>query len=93
MVLPPWTNGLVERMNRTIKEETVKIYFYENLKELKKHLMMWLLYYNHEKKLKSLKYHSPYDIVLRSYNENKLNFHRNPYHEKLGLNTIYNTRH
>nr|MBL0687258.1 transposase family protein [Sulfurospirillum sp.] len=31
----PWTNGLVERMNRTIKEATVKIYFYETLKELK----------------------------------------------------------
>ena len=27
----PWTNGLVERMNRTIKEATVKIYFYTSL--------------------------------------------------------------
>ena len=82
----PWTNGLVERMNRTIKEETVKIYFYETLDELKKHLMMWLLMYNHEKKLKSLKYNSPYDIMLKEFDGNNLNFHRSPYHEKLGLN-------
>ena len=27
----PWTNGLVERMNRTIKEQTVKLFFYESL--------------------------------------------------------------
>ncbi|GHT90604.1 hypothetical protein FACS1894122_01280 [Alphaproteobacteria bacterium] len=26
----PWTNGQVERMNRTIKEATVKKYYYEN---------------------------------------------------------------
>ena len=83
----PWTNGLVERMNRTIKEETIKVYFYENLDELKKHLMLWLLMYNHKKKLKSLKYNSPYDIILKEFNENKLNFHRNPFHEKTGLNT------
>jgi hypothetical protein len=27
----PWTNGQVERMNRTIKEATVKRYYYDNL--------------------------------------------------------------
>lgn len=32
----PQTNGLVERMNRTIKEATVKIFFYESVDELKK---------------------------------------------------------
>jgi hypothetical protein len=27
---PPWTNGQVERMNRTIKEATVKRYHYDS---------------------------------------------------------------
>jgi IS30 family transposase len=34
----PWTNGQVERMNRTLKEATVKRYHYENHTQLKEHL-------------------------------------------------------
>jgi transposase InsO family protein len=35
-----WTNGLVECMNRSIKDQTVKIYFYESLDDLKCHPAM-----------------------------------------------------
>ncbi|BCA63480.1 hypothetical protein HMP09_2714 [Sphingomonas sp. HMP9] len=34
----PWTNGHVERMNRTIKEATVKRFHYENHEQLRVHL-------------------------------------------------------
>ena len=34
----PWTNGQVERMNRTIKEATVKRYHYSAHEQLKTHL-------------------------------------------------------
>jgi hypothetical protein len=34
----PWTNGQVERMNRTIKEATVKRFFYDTHEQLKAHL-------------------------------------------------------
>jgi transposase InsO family protein len=34
----PWTNGQVERMNRTIKDATVKRYFYETHADLRTHL-------------------------------------------------------
>ena len=34
----PWTNGQVERMNRTIKEATVKRYHYDNHEQLRTHL-------------------------------------------------------
>ena len=34
----PWTNGQVERMNRTIKDATVKRYFYESHDQLRTHL-------------------------------------------------------
>lgn len=38
----PWTNGQVERMNRTIKDATVKRYFYVTHKQLKAHLTDFL---------------------------------------------------
>jgi len=35
----PWTNGPAERMNRTVKDATVKIYHYEDLKSLQAHVL------------------------------------------------------
>ncbi len=84
----PWMNDLVERMNRTIKEATVKIYFYETLEELKKHLFLWLMMYNFENKLKSLQYNSPHDMMLKEFDENESNFNENPHHKKRGLNSL-----
>ncbi|MBL0687111.1 MAG: hypothetical protein JJV95_04205 [Sulfurospirillum sp.] len=72
--------------HRTIKEATVKIYFYETLKELKEHLMLWLLMYSFEKKLKSLEYKSPYDIIIKEFDVKPSNFYINPTHKKVGLN-------
>jgi len=34
----PWTNGQVERMNRTIKDATVKRFYYETHHQLREHL-------------------------------------------------------
>ena len=34
----PWTNGQVERMNRTIKEATVTRYYYDTHEQLRRHL-------------------------------------------------------
>ena len=34
----PWTNGQVERMNRTIKEATDKPFYYEAHEQLRTHL-------------------------------------------------------
>lgn len=80
----PWTNGLVERMNRTIKEATTKIYFYETKDELANHLKLWLNYYNYEKTLKSLKHKTPYDKMLEEYKENPSGFLVNLDHEIRG---------
>ena len=82
----PWTNGLVERMNRTIKEATVKVYFYQDLKELKRHLMLWLLAYNFEKKLKSLQVKTPFEIMRQEFDNKPSNFVVNPNHKIWGLN-------
>jgi len=34
----PWTNGQVERMNRTIKDATVKRFHYDDHDQLRRHL-------------------------------------------------------
>jgi len=42
----PWTNGQVERMNRTIKDATVKRFHYESHNQLRAHLVDFLAAYN-----------------------------------------------
>src|ERR671927_955753 len=51
----PWTNGQVERMNRTLKDATVKRYHYETHEQLKEHLAQFLAAYNFAKRLKTLR--------------------------------------
>src|SRR4030095_14311026 len=50
----PWTNGQVERMNRTRKEATVKKSSYQTHQHLKEHLQAFLMAYNFAKRLKTL---------------------------------------
>ena len=38
----PWTNGPAERMNRTIKDATVKVFHYEDLESLKGHVLAFV---------------------------------------------------
>ena len=38
----PWTNGQIERMNRTIKDATVKRYHYASHDELRQHLQLFV---------------------------------------------------
>lgn len=83
----PWTNGQVEIFNKTIKNNTTKTYHYETIEELKRHLMSYLLYYNHQKKLKALKFKSPYAILLEKFDLNPELFKENPYLKLRGLNS------
>jgi transposase-like protein len=48
----PWTNGQVERMNRTLKDATVKKYHCQTHHHLKEHLHAFLMAYNFAKRLK-----------------------------------------
>lgn len=83
----PWTNGQVEVFNRIIKNHTVKKYHYDDSKQLKDHLMSFLLVYNYQRPLKSLKFKTPYERVLEEYQINPDIFLINPSHKKVGLNT------
>ncbi|MGY3591938.1 transposase InsO family protein [Bradyrhizobium sp. USDA 4341] len=57
----PWTNGQVERMNRTIKEAIVQRYHYDRLDQLEAHLADFITAYNYARRLKTLKGLTPYE--------------------------------
>jgi hypothetical protein len=81
----PWTNGQVERMNRTIKEATVKRYYYQSHDHLKQHLHTFLTAYNFAKHLKTLKGLTPYEYICKLDNTAQT-LHYNPFHHNVGLN-------
>ena len=82
----PWTNGQVERMNRTLKEATVKRYHYETHEQLKEHLFNFLNAYNFAKRLKTLKGLTPYQHIIKCWKKEPERFSINPNHHKVGLN-------
>lgn len=51
----PWTNGHVERMNRTLKEAPVKRFYYQTHQHLKEHFYAFLMADNFAKRLKTLR--------------------------------------
>lgn len=82
----PWTNGQVERMNRTLKEATVKRYYYETHQQLREHLYTFLNAYNFAKRLKTLKGLTPYEYIIKCWQTQPQRFKLNPHHHTLGLN-------
>jgi transposase InsO family protein len=83
----PWTNGQVERMNRTLKEATVKKYYYQTHQHLKDHLQAFMMAYNFAKRLKILRGLTPYEYICQCWHKEPERFTINPYHHTLGLNT------
>ncbi len=83
----PWTNGQVERMNRTIKEATIKRYHYENHDRLRQHLQTFIDAYNYAKRLKTLKGLTPFEFITKCWTEEPDRFNINPAHHSPGLNT------
>jgi transposase InsO family protein len=83
----PWTNGQVERMNRTLKEATVHRYFYETAEQLNDHLQTFLVAYNFAKRLKTLKGLTPFQFICQIWQSEPERFISEPYHLNLGLYT------
>ena len=83
----PWTNGQVERMNRTIKEATVKRYQYDSHDQLRSHLSDFLDAYNFARRLKTLSGLTPYECICRIWTSEPDRFILNPIHQMPGLNT------
>jgi transposase InsO family protein len=83
----PWTNGQVERMNRTIKDATVSRYHYDDHKQLQQHLGHFIAAYNFGRRLKSLKDLTPYEFICKCWTTQPERVNLNPLHKIPGLNT------
>jgi transposase InsO family protein len=83
----PWTNGQVERMNRTIKEATVKRFHYDDHDQLRRHLADFVSAYNFGRRLKTLDGITPYEFICKSWTSQPERFILDPIHQMPGLNT------
>ena len=89
----PCTNGQVERMNRTIKDATVKRYYYDNPEPLRSPLVDFLDAYNFARKLKTISELIPYEYICKIEYVCKIGtaeterFILSPIHQMRGLNT------
>jgi transposase InsO family protein len=82
----PWTNGQVERMNRTIKDATVKRYYSASHDQFKAHLHSFLMVYNFARRLKTLKGLTPYEYICKQWTPEPERFTVNPLQHTVGLN-------
>jgi len=76
----PWTNGQVERMNRTLKEATVKRYHYGSHDQLRAHLQLFVDAYNHARRLKTLRGLTPYEFICQAWTREPDRFRLDPSH-------------
>lgn len=87
LVRHPWTNGMVEAMNKKIKTNTTKKYHYDTIEDFKKHLYYYAINYNFNLKLKVLKFKSPIEKIIQYYKNKPKLFIENPEDLIMGLNT------
>src|SRR5258708_18439175 len=83
----PWTNGQAERMNRTIKDATVKVYHYDDLESLKAHVLAFVTAYNFAKHLKALRWRTPYQVICEAWTKDPSIFKIDPHQLILGPHT------
>ena len=83
----PWTNGQAERMNRTIKEATVKRFHYDSHAQFRRHLGDFVAASNFARRLKTLKGLTPYEFICKTWTKEPERFRLNPIHQMPGLNT------
>ena len=81
-----WINQ-VERMNRTIKEATVKRYHYDSHAQLTAHLHDFIDAYNYGRRLKTLKGLTPFEYICKCWTTEPERFNLNPHHQMPGPNT------
>jgi transposase InsO family protein len=83
----PWTNGQAERMNRTVKDATTKVFHYPDLGALKAHVLAFVTAYNFAKHLKALRWRTPFQAVCEAWTKDPSRFKINPHHLIPGPNT------
>ncbi len=76
----PSTNGQAERMNRTVKDATTKVFHYETVKSLQAHVLAFVAAYNFAKHLKALQWRTPFQAIRDAYKADPVPFKINPHH-------------
>src|SRR5215208_1973127 len=76
----PWTNGQAERMNRTVKDATIKTFHYPDLEALRAHVLAFVTAYNLAKHLKALRWRTPFQAVCDAWQANPSIFKIDPHH-------------
>jgi hypothetical protein len=79
------TNGQVERMNRTLKEATVRRYHYDSHHQLRQHIQTFLDAYNFAKRLKTLHGLTPFESVCKGWTKESNRFKYDPVQLTSGL--------
>jgi transposase InsO family protein len=88
----PWTNGQVERMNRTIKDATVKRFHYDSHDQLRGHLADFMDAYNFARRLKTLGGLTPYEYICKIWTSEPDRFILDPIHQSLSRSLAWTTR-
>jgi len=73
-------------MNRTLKDATVKRFYYQTHLQLKEHMQTFLMAYNFAKRLKTLRGLTPYQFLCQQWQKTPLRFTINPSQHTVGLN-------
>ena len=81
-------NGQVERMNRTIKDATVRRYHYDSNGQLVRHLDDFVAAYNFARRLKILNGLTPYEFICKRWTIEPKRFSLNPLQQMPGLNML-----
>ena len=74
------------RILRTIKEATVKRFYYESHDQLRSHLADFVAAYNYGRRLKTLKGLTPYEFICKAWASQPDRFTLNPLQQMPGLN-------
>ncbi len=76
----PWTNGQAERMNRTVKDATIKAFHYPDLEALKAHVLAFVRACNFAKHLKALRWRTPFQAICDAWQADPSVFKIDPRH-------------
>lgn len=68
----PTQNSLIERFNRTFRQEVLDCFMFSTIKELKVFAQAWMWMYNNERPHASLGYLTPHEFLLKYGKLNKL---------------------
>ena len=74
-------------MNRTIKDATVKRYFYETHDQLRTHLQNFVDADNFARRLKTFRGLTPYEFIRKAWTSQPQRFKLNPLQQTPGLNS------